>query len=477
MRSASIKIFTALLTLSLVWGVSTWFIANSTQKNFASVLEVIASSKASALFELEVIKHDEGFFGSASEIKMIPVSSVLDESIELQRLMIHIKNGPVFLSREGVQFGLARWEFSLRESVPDVTTELSSTPRELIESNLPFGTAVIGFSEVVYLALSAAKHGIGNWAFDEIAVAGVLDLVNANYDFNTRFSGLTYRQQEFLLSINDLTVESKSARSRESASTRDMLTQLVLKVNQSELSLRGNEKKLMFNLESNGSIWANNDTLSGDILLNSTNDTPLAAKSVYGSLGESDVVMGAKLQFRELLADGFWRLLNAQSEIFSLLQQADWAMEDIETPEQQDFLRSLYLDVTRVTQSKLHNSLQPLLIADQSEVVFNASFSDRISEATSQFLLGGMAGGKAVSPELALKGEIKVDSKMLSKQTLALLDKWSNRQWFRHSETEFEADVAVRNKKLLLNNFLVSVDGLKAELSQALADQQINLNN
>ena len=60
---------------------------------------------------------------------------------------------------------------------------------------------------------------------------------------------------------------------------------------------------------------------------------------------------------------------------------------------------------------------------------------------------------------------------MLNKQWLALLDGWNKKQWFRRYETEFESDITVHNGRLLLNNVIMSVDRLIAELSQALTDQ------
>lgn len=461
MRASLNKVLAGVLAFLVVWSASTWFIGKNTKQYFGIALEAIANSKASSFFEVEVLSHDESFFGSIAEIKLIPVSALLDESLERQQFTLHRNNGPVFINRDGIQFGLVRWEVSMREIAPDATSN----------SEKPLGTAIINFSEAMKLNFSTPTLTVSKWVFEKLGFSGVLDFAKREYDFETNVSRLSYSHQQFTLSLDEVDFESSSVSTGQSSKTDQTLTQLALTTQQSELSLRGQQKKTKFNLQSNGSLWANNDTLSGDLQLNSNSEESKKPDVATDALGSDALVLDAQLQFRELLTDGFWQVLNKQSEIFSLLQQADWAMEDIETPEQQDFLRSLYLDAARITRTQLQNPLRPLLIAEQSKMAIKTSLSNASNGSLSQLSLGGTAGFETNSPKLVLKGLVKVDSKMLNSPTLALLDKWSKRRWFRQYEAEFEADLLIRNQKFLLNNFLVPVDAVKDELSNALADQ------
>ena len=456
MKSSLIKVFSGLLILLLIWGGSSWILADKSQQHLATVIKELEVSKASSFIEVEVIKHDESFRGSNTEIKLIPTSALVDESIELQRFILKKSNGPIFINQDGIQLGVARWEFSIIES-------------DLNDAEQLLGSVVVGFSEEIDLSVENSALTIANWTFDKVIVDGNIDYTSSSFNINAEISGLVYQHQQFLLSFPNARLESKSFDVKSAPETYN--AQLALTANQGELSLRGQQKKIPFTLQSNGSIWANNDTLSGDLQVKSVSSQSLKLNSVQGSDKTGDLALDMSLQFRELLADGFWKVIQRQSEVFSLLQQAEWAMEDIETPEEQDFLRSLYLDVSRISLSQLQNPLGPMLIADRSKLAAKANVSQVNSDVSSQLSLGGLSSGADDNPTLVLKGEMKVNRQMLNGQTRTLLDKWSNRRWFRQYETEFEADVAIRNQQLLLNNFLVSIDGLEAELSRAITDQ------
>jgi hypothetical protein len=456
MKSLITKIFSGLLILLLVWGGSSWLLAEKSKQYFDTAMHELAGSRASSFVEVEVIERNESFFGSSTEIKLVPASALIDESIELQRFMLKKSSGPIFINQTGIQFGVSRWEFSVIES------ELNSAEQLL-------GAATVSFSERVNLKIEQPALKIANWTFDEIIVDGIFDFTSLSFDINADILGLSYRHQQFLLSFANASLESKSSELEKAPEIYN--AQLALTANQGVLSLRGQQKKIPLTLQSNGSIWANNDTLSGDLRITSASGELLELNSVQASEKNDDLALDVTLQFRELLTDGFWQTVKTQSEVFSLLQQAEWAMEDIETPEQQDFLRSLYLDVSRISLSQLHNPLGPMLIADRSKLAAKANVRQVNNDVSSQFSISGLSGGAVDNPTLVLKGDMKVDRQMLSGQARTLLDKWSNRRWFRQYETEFEADVAIRNQQLLLNNFLVSVDGLEAELSQAITDQ------
>jgi hypothetical protein len=456
MKSLLTKVFSGLLILLLAWGGSSWLLSSKSEQYFATVMNELEASRASSFVEIEVVKHDENFLGSSTEIKLIPTSALVDESLESHRFLLKKSNGPIFINQDGIQFGVSRWEFSVIEEDFNAGEQL-------------LGGAIVGFSEEIDLKFEKSALTIANWTFDGIAIDGVLDFKSPSFDINADISGMTYQHQQFFVSFADARLESKSSYVNNTLETYN--AQLALIANPGELSLRGQQKKNSFTLQSNGSIWANNDTLSGDLQIKSASDESPKLNSAQASDKTDDLALDMTLQFRELLTDGFWQIIKTYSEVFSLLQQAEWAMEDIETPEEQDFLRSLYLDVNRISLSQLHNPLGPMLITDRSKLAVKANVTQENSDLSSQLSLGGLSGGAADNPTLALKGEMKLNRKMLNGQTRTLLDKWSNRRWFRQYETEFEADVAIRNQQLLLNNFLVSVDGLEAELSQAITDQ------
>ena len=469
MKSYLTPLTLSLIGLLLAWSVASWFMASASQQRFDLALETIANGRAKDFFELEVLEYREGLYGAVAELKVLPTSALLDEDIEDWKFFLQRINGPIFINRNGVQMGLARWQLSVEAIDSEVLDESLMPLSGLFSSPLPIASLRIGLFENTYLIFESPVKSLGNWLVDSLVIEGDIDFVNAQHQIQVNVSGLKYRDKRIAVSIPEVHLLSKSV--RESTVAGSTATNLTLEANNGELVLPIQSKKIPFNLQSHGSVWLNNDTLSSDWQVAAfINDK----SSVSGSdvAGKSDALKAdVDLQLREFLVSGFWQYLNNQSEIFRLLQQAEWAVEEVETPEQQDFLRSLFLDADRIKKSQLDNPLKPLLLAKRSQLAINARLSTGGEGAASELSLGGNTISRANEPELALKGEARIQREMLNKRWLAVLDGWNKRQWFRRYETEFESDITVRNGRLLLNNLIMSVDRLSAELSQALTDQ------
>jgi len=461
----------AMLGLLFVWSLGSWSMAKTARQQFDLALETIATGQAKDFFELEVIHYQEGLHGSTAELRVIPTSALLDESIEDWKFLLQRSNGPLFINNDGVQLGLARWQLSVKEIELEVSDEPSMQLSGWFSSPPPIASLGVGFFKDTYLSVESPVKSLGNWVFDSLAIEGDIDFANSQHQILTNIAGLKYRDKRIAIDIPNASLVSRSAGEAAAASAPPNLTKLTLSANNGELVYPAQSKKVPFNLQSHGSIWVNNDTLSSDWKINIASGDNLKISGA-DIAGKSDVLRAdVDLQFREFLVSGFWQYLNNQSEIFSLLQQAEWAVEEVETPEQQDFLRSLFLDANRIKKSQLDNSLKPLLIAERSQMAINIRLSTGSEGEASRLIMSGNTISRANEPELALKGEAVIQREMLNKRWLGMLEKWNRRQWFRRYETEFESDITVRNGRLLLNNVIMSVDRLGAELSQALTDQ------
>lgn len=467
MRRSLKLTLTVLMGLFLAWGAVGWYLAKDSKQTFDVALAAIASGSATKFFELEVLSYEETFFGASAELKLIPSSGLIAERVENQVFHLSRTNGPLFINRQGLQFGIARWQLSLAQSVNDDAD--TSFWGDLLSSDQAMGSLVLNFSETASVSVKASSLSWSNWLIDSIAVEGDIDFSDHQHELEIRTTGVVYAGKQFSLRFPKASLFSNNSVSSESSSeSPKKLTKLSFVADDGELILARQLKKIPLVVQSHGSIWVNNDTLSGDWQIN-------ADGGKFGNAGDPEKNDSFRtqltLQFRELLTSGFWQYLTSQSEISSLLQQAEWAVEEVETPEQQDFLRALYVDADRIKQSRLDNPLKPMLVAERSQLAANITHRVGVEDEASQLSLSGSAKSKANEPVLALKGEAKIIRRMLSEQLLALFAQWNKRGMFRRYEAEFESDVALRNERFLLNNIVVSVDGLAAELSRALADQ------
>ena len=453
MSSLTKKLLLCVLGVLLIWATSAWFIANRADQHFLTMIEKIRESKASRFLEIEVLSQSEGFFESATEIGLMPSLTFFDEHSELTRLNVLRKSGPIFLSRDGIQFGLSRWEVSFEknesETDEDTDTDLSQ----------PFGVVLIDFAEKMHLDASLPTMDFPSGSFSDLRATGALNFLSDTFILEIDVGSLSYTNKQLIINVEDFSAKASNVPINEAANSSQTITQIAMLARKSDVSLRGFQKKIKFDLQTNGSIWANSDTLSGDLQLQ------------FNALRSEARVLDWQVQFRKLLKAGFWEVLAKQSEISSLFQQAKWSMEDIETPEQQDFLRSLLLEASKLSRVQSRDFLKPLLIAKQSEVATTATLKSGVDTQSSQFFVSGVATAGTTSPSLKLEGFIKLDTRLLNAGGLYLLNEWHQNRWFRQYETTFETDVLISEQQFFLDKIDVPFGKVTTELVQVLLDQ------
>jgi len=454
MRFRATTVLLILSVIAVLWGVGSWSIAKISKKQFDAAVSALSRAPINDFFELEVLNYQDTLLGASAEILLIPTSALVETSLKSQRFFLKCINGPVFINASGVQLGLARWKLTSSDNTRIV------------------GSWVVNFFESINIQLDVSKLlGLGD-TVGRLKINGQSNTAHLDTKIVVQVSELNYTTEQFAVNLPTLEVVLRRTMQESPDHNRLLsMTQLSAEAKGGALLVTGRSKKIPFNLQSHGSIWINNDTLSSDWQGSIDSGQRLTVSQKEGAALPGYLNVEMSLQLRELLAAGFWQYVSSQSEIYSLLQQAQWAMEETETPEQQDFLRSLFLGAERIRGAQLTNPLKPMLIANRSKIAVGIRVNDGRDGLSSQLLLNGNAIDRSTGPVLSLKGDAKISREMLSERWVNLLDKWSNRRLFRRYETEFESDIVVRNERLLLNDMIVSVDNLGAELSQALADQ------
>ena len=467
MKLRVMPVLYVLFAMVVLWGMAGWVIAKTSKPQFDKTIEVIAEGRASDFFEVELLSYEETLYGSFAELAILPTSPILEESSGDHKILLNRNTGPIFINTEGVQIGWERWELTLAEPEDDVRSEPSAI--ENTPKTKPIGSFTIGFFGKADIRLDVSALPLTDITFDRIVVEGSVNTDNLEHEISVQASALAYRVEEIALSFPSFSLVSKQIDT--GGNVANKVVNISVDAPDAGIVFKEQSEKIPFNMQSHGSVWLNNDTLSSDWQSN-IDSGQLLKVNEKGGVQQSDYLqMQVNLQLRDLLADGFWQYLNNQSEIYSLFQQAEWAMEEVETPEQQDFLRSLFLDADRIQKSQRHNPLKPLLIADRSQLMANVIVSNGDDGLSSRLSLNGTAVTRAKSPELPLRGEVKLVREMLTKRWTDVLNKWSNRRWFRQYEKDFESDITIRNERLLLNDIIVPIDRLNDELSRALADQ------
>lgn len=443
--------------LLLLWGSLSWHFAQASQRAFQNYLAVLSQQSYQHFLEIEVDEYQENFLGAEAQLRVkFAIPSFRDMLGELP-LKASRLNGPVFFNSSGVQFGAARWVISVDQEADVV---LSNTLKSLFDHALPEAIVRFDFLDQAHSELQVEYLRGSGFSVDGLRVTGTFDLSNGAYDLeaiaeHSRFSmpGVSLASVSPHLIIQRLaTNPGMSARSN--AAVVD------LSAAEAVLSLDTQDREFPLDISSRGSLWLINDTLSGDWQMLLSNRNNLAIKK-----------LNANVQFREWRAEGFLAYWRQQATIANLLEQAEWALEEgAETPEEQDFILSLYSDAEHIKQSQARDILKPMLAYPRSELSVNAQISSN-DEVHGQLIAFGKTGGNRQLPQLNIEGEAAIQLSELDKPLVSLLDRWSQRFWVRRYETAFESDFTLRNRQFLLNDIRVSWSDLSSELIQSLNDQ------
>lgn len=446
-----------LLALLMVWGGLSWSLGKASKQSFDEYLLRLSGQDYQHFFDVEITDRRDTFTGAEADLTLNFSVPVLREAFGELPLRAKRLNGPVFINEQGVQLGSARWELSVDESQDEV---LSTTLASTFKGKLPVAVVRLDFFNTAHIRFQADSVRTRHYDANQLDAGGQFDFDNGAYQF-----GLTAKEMLLKSSLASLKMPDADILLQRLAPNSQLDAQANAAVFDmtapgSQLYYDKNHKNRLLDIGSRGSLWLNNDTFNGDWQLY-LDTAPSGASTALTS----------SVQFREWLADGLLSYWRQQAKIVNLNEQAQWALEErAETPEEQDFIMSLYADIEHIRRQLQQNALKPLLASDRSEVIVNTQLK-RNGDVFGQLLLTGKASESLQQPVLRAEGELSIQQSLLNTHTTAQLDRLSRRFWLRNYETAYETDLAVRNQQLLLNNIRVSWNDFWTELKQLLNDQ------
>ncbi|PID45346.1 MAG: hypothetical protein CSB47_09175 [Proteobacteria bacterium] len=449
--------FILMLALLLLWAGISGYLVKSSQRAFDGYLASLSQRHYQHFFELEQTDYQETFFGAEATFTVRFSVPALREAFGDLPLKATRLNGPIFINKRGIQFGAARWVVSIDQQADQV---LSNTLLSIFNGEMPQAVVRFDFFDQAHYAFEAKHIHSAPLRADDVTVTGWFDLNNGAYRLQ-----LSAVAGQFISRVVRLTAPEVRLRIQRLAQNPGMDAQsnaatIDVDAESSYISLTSSARKIPLTITSRGSIWLVDDTLSGDWQLLADNPSEEPSAQLYFNL-----------QFREWLADGFLAYWRQQARIANLLEQADWALDEgAETPEEQDFIMSLRSDAERMQRIQNQHILAPMLKAEHSQLAVDVQLKMG-AEIPARFVVSGKAVGEPLLPSLDLQGEATVQQTVLNPQLRRHLDRWSRRFWLRNYETVFETDVAVRDKRLLLNSIRVSWRDFHDELKQLLSDQ------
>ena len=442
------------LTLVMLWGSSSWYFAKVTREAFDAYLQQAAA--VPQLLDIELLDYKETLTGAQVRLTVnTPVAAVAGQVGEVH-LLARSLNGPVLITDSGIRFGTSQWQITVDETEDAV---VANTLRSVFDGELPQISAYFDFFDQLHLDFSARQFIGAEWQAKAIHLQTQLGLLSGEYQAEATAKSVNWRRGEVSISAPDIRFDVNRVAPQQGLSAEANAAVVDFLSENLNLKLAGASSGVPLNLRSRSSLWLNNDTLSGDLDLTVKNPT---------LNDDQDGLLS--VQFRDWRTEGllaYWRL---QSQRASLLQQAEWALEEVDTPEQQDFLWRLLDKADRIEQKLGQHLWQSLLVAERSSLDLNVGLR-QAGLAIAQLNVKGAARTFNQHAGLQLEGDFRVDRQTLSPRWQSLMTRWQRRLWLRKYENEYEADIKLRDQQLLINAFRVSASQLAAELKRVVADQ------
>lgn len=442
------------LTLVMLWGSSSWYFAKVSRQAFDAYLQ--QAETLPQLLNIELLDYKETLTGAQVRLTVnTPLAAIAGEVGEIH-LLARSLNGPVLISDTGIRLGTSQWRITVDESENAV---LANTLRSLFDGDLPHISAYFDFFDQLYLDFNARQFIGAELQAKAIHLQTQLGLLTGAYQAELNARSVNWRRGDVLLSAPDLRLDVNRVAPQHGLSAQANAAVIDLLSEELSLTLGDASSAIPLNLRSRSSWWLNNDTLSGDL--------DLTVKNPTLNEGQDGVLIAS---FRDWRTEGllaYWRL---QSQRASLLQQAEWALEEVETPEQQDFLWRLLDKADRIEQRQGAHFWQSLLLAERSSLDVSIALQ-QAGLSVVQFNAKGRAKTYAQHAGLQLEGDFRADRQALNPRWQSLMERWQRRLWLRKYDNEYEADIKLRDQQLLFNAFRVSASSLAAELKRAVADQ------
>ncbi|PWQ95247.1 DUF945 family protein [Leucothrix arctica] len=442
--------FTTAVILLLVtgWLVSSWYFAKQSSQTLDELVSGWHTSSTEHVAGLTLLESEQGVFSSHKKIRVTPNVPYLFELLGDFTLNVDQKAGPILFGENGLAFGRAEWVVTLDF---DESIELSDKTTAQLK-------VIDDFSSRLQIEGSITQFNTSTLSGDNVTTEGAVDLDSGEYQFVTVVEALNGYASGVRLKLTNARLEVDSAMSLMNGESVN-LTEIGLSAANGQLLNEKSGKNMSLNLSSAASIWKKNDTLDADFKVSFVNTLPLNSKEAYLSV-----------QLRQWLTAGARNYLEQLSNSSHLLRQGQWALEEVETTEQQDFYRSLIYQAEKVGRLNWTDVISPMLTADQSQLMVEVGVKQSI-ETLAKLNLAGNAVLLDEKPSLPLTGDLKIVSSELDKPFARLLRRWVSRAWLREYETAFEGDVAVKGQTLLLNKGRVSLVRLTDELKRAFNDQ------
>ncbi|TCJ84450.1 DUF945 family protein [Cocleimonas flava] len=133
------------LSTFLLWAVMSWYLGVQAEKDFRQVLEIQTDKLGEKPFRLELLDYKKHLLGSSASVRVSSDIPLLDDWLGDFVLTLKSLNGPLFITKKGVDYGVSRW--FIRIDPESFSAESKENIQNIFPNDLPTGVVIIGFDK------------------------------------------------------------------------------------------------------------------------------------------------------------------------------------------------------------------------------------------------------------------------------------------------------------------------------------------
>ncbi len=397
MRRFASSIFMLLILILALWVLVVWHLGERTEAEFKQVLELNSLQSDEKLLGVELLSYRKNLLGADAELLVSSEIPIISERLGEFHITAKLFNGPLFVTKSGIDFGSSRWLLSLDEFSLD--HDENENLKNIFLKGLPSASVLMGFNQKAHYS-----SNIDTQWFNSVTT-GIYDFEFKSNIGTVDIDSFKYGALPDLLSAEKLQINYQLQKSHidnyKPDSTSILIPELI--INHKNLA-----SPVIYSVNGNSNITINNSELSGSF--------KLKIKSYEPSIQvKTNPVERAQMSllFKNISRDGFIKWYEAKADLDNLQRQSQWLLEEQgELPEGQDQIWQLHDRIDKITK-KLPNTFK--------ESVFNHGKTQIRFEAWTSNISGKSTWESNVQPTDTLPSSSHLSS-FLQAQAIVTLD-------------------------------------------------------
>ncbi len=377
-----------------------WYFGAQAENEFRKSLDNQTEKLGEKPFRLELLEYKKHFLGSTAAVRVSSDIPLLNDWLGDFVLKLSSLNGPLFITKKGVDTGASRW--FIRIDPESFSAESQENLRRIFPETLPAAVLIVGFDKESSFYSSLQTEWLDSkvtafYNLSTLSYRGVLDITK-----------LKYSTPSFKLSADDATVSFQYP--NETVTSDNTVNNVV---NNQETKASGLSEGSHFSSSKTASIQVphltiNHQALADPIVVSLKGNSKISLKSsmldtfinlnleqLKQPLDQAvDVLPIENLDITAHVAgiqqSSFLHLMETKAELDNLMMQTQWELEENgELPEGQDKIWQLQDQINILKERYPFSFYQAVFSPERNADTKNITFDMRSTNKQGQSTLKG----------------------------------------------------------------------------------------